>query len=59
MLNIWSVAAGEWLWNLQELSKVLGKLEGVVVDVERAPVASSPHHMAEKLQQSMQRAISD
>ena len=47
------------LWDLQELSKVLGQVEGCLgADVEHAPVTPSPRHLAEKLQQSKQEAIS-
>ena len=46
------------LWDLQELSKVLGQVEGCLgADAERAPVTPSPHHLAEKLRQSKQGMV--
>ena len=48
------------LRDLQELSKVLGQVEGCLsADAEHAPVTPSPRHLVEKLRQSSQEAISD
>ena len=48
------------LWDLQELSKVLGQAEACLgADAEHAPVTPSPRHLVEQLRQSSHEAISD